>query len=392
MSHDDNPLRHGFDHALRRSAYSALSDHRTAAVRAGREAEARIAARRVAKSAGPKIELKPLSFDERSGNELRPQTFDQLVGQARLKALFARIIDNAQRTGQPLDHMLLTGASGSGKTTFAQCVAHRLGRTVYQVEAPVGLDVLEAMRVTCKAGDVVIVDEVHMIVQADRRGVTQAAKPEDFYHALEDRRLPTPGGMVDFPAVTFVGCTTDSGLLPEAMINRFPLDITLDPYTWDDMAVLAQANARSLGLRIEVSAAATLGRASRRSPRQLNTFVKNARSLGSIVVTDDLAREVIHDLNGCTWDGLTRDMQMMLTVLLRSRRESRDGHVVHQASVNTVATALGHGRDTKAIALFVEPFLIAEGLVCVTHGGRQLSEAGITRARELEHDRQNRQA
>ena len=96
-----------------------------------------------------------------------------------------------------------------------------------------------------------------------------------------------------------------------------------------------------------------------------------------------MAREVIVDLNGNTLDGLTPGMQSMLRALLRSRRENRKGDVVFQASVNTIATAIGHGRDTKAVALFVEPYLIQEGYVVVTHGGRTLTDKGITRALEL---------
>lgn len=333
----------------------------------------------------PAVELKPLTFDARSANELRPATFDQMVGQARLKTLMRRIVANVQTSGRPLDHIMIAGQSGTGKTTIAQVTAHELGRTVYQVKAPVTHAVLAELGRVCEDGDVVIVDEIHQQVSGDRRGISQAADPEDFYHIMEDRRLPTSGGMVPFPAVTFVGATTDEGLLPEAFINRFPLKLTLDPYTWDDMQKLCVANAHALGMQLTDVAAIRLGRASRRNPRQLNTFVRNALSIGGNATLDgNLADEVIYDLNGCTWDGLTIDMQKMLMTLLRSRRVSQGGKVVvYQASVNTIATALGHSRDTKAVSLFVEPYLIAEGLVLVTHGGRQLTDAGIARAKEL---------
>jgi Holliday junction DNA helicase RuvB len=291
-------------------------------------------------------ELKPLEFDARSANELRPATFDQMVGQDRLRKLMRRIVENSKLSGRPLDHIMLGGQSGTGKTTLAQVVAHESGRRVFQVKAPVGYDVLDALRKTCIDGDVVIVDEIHQQVQGDRRGVTQAADPEDFYHLMEDRKLPTATGMVDFPAITLIGCTTDTGLLPEAFLNRFPLTLTLDPYTYDDMTKLAAANGRALDAPMTAEAAAMFGRASRRNPRQTNTFVKNAISLGARGIDAALAHEVISGLNNCTPDGLTPDMQRMLTTLLRSRRESRGGHIVHQASVNTIATALGHGRDT----------------------------------------------
>jgi Holliday junction DNA helicase RuvB len=331
------------------------------------------------------VELRPLEFDDRSANRLRPATFDQMIGQHRLKTLMARIVANVQASGRPLSHTMVTGASGTGKTTIAQVAAHELGRTVYQVKAPVTHAVLRQMQRQLKDGDVVIVDEIHQQVSGDRRGVSQAADPEDFYHIMEDRRLPVEGHMLPFPAVTFVGATTDEGLLPEAFLNRFPLRLVLDPYTWEDMRDMAIANAHALGLTITDVAAIRLGRASRRIPRQLNTFVRNAQDIMApgAILDAHVADEVVFDLNGCTWDGLTIDMQRMLTTLLGSRRTKGRGEVVYQASVNTIATALGHSRDTKAVSLFVEPYLIGEGLVCVTHGGRQLTEDGITRALEL---------
>jgi len=327
--------------------------------------------------------LQPLSFDERSANQLRPSTFDGMVGQPRVKRFMRRIIANAQTTGRPLDHMLLAGQSGTGKTTLAQVVAHEMGRRVFQVAAPVDRAMFEKLRVSCEDGDVVIVDEIHQQVSGDRRGVTQAADPETFFAVMEDRRLNTPAGIVPFPCVTFIGCTTDTGLLPEPFLNRFPLRPMLDHYTVEEMATLAERNATAIGMTISPEAALIFGRAARRTPRQLNSYIKNARSLADAHINADLAREVVVDLNSTTLDGLNGDMTKMLLFLLSSRRESRDGHVVYQASVNTVATALGKSRDTKAIALYTEPWLIEAGFVAVTHGGRMLTEAGIARAREL---------
>jgi Holliday junction DNA helicase RuvB len=330
-----------------------------------------------------RVELKPLSFDERSANELRPATFDQMVGQERLRRLMRRIVDNARSSGRPLGHILLAGQAGTGKTTLAQVVAHESGSRVFQVKAPVSHAVLREMARSCHDGDVMIVDEIHQQVAGDRRGTTQAADPEDFYHVMEDRRLPTETGMVKFPAVAFIACTTDTGLLPEAFLRRFPLALTLDRYTAEDMARLASANARQLGATITAGGAAMFGLASRRNPSQLNTYVLNALALGHYHIDEPVAHEVIVDLNGCTLDGLTPDMQGMLRCLLNARQERQDRETIYKASVNTVATALGHSRDTKAVNLFVEPYLIAEGHVIVTQGGRQLTPLGIERAREL---------
>lgn len=386
MSHHESPFEHGMHHAEFHAWRAARHDpvdtypDQLAQQSFGRLAELRQSHQQ---AAARRVTLTPLTFDDRSANALRPARFEHMVGQSRLKSLLARIVANVQASGRPLDHMLIVGASGTGKTTIAQVAAHELGRTVYQVKAPVTHAVLAELARVCCDGDVVIVDEIHQQVSGDRRGVNQAADPEDFYHIMEDRRLPTEGSMIAFPAVTFMGATTDSGLLPEAFLNRFPLQLTLDPYADEDMARLAVANAQALGLSIADAAALAIGRASRRNPRQVNSYVRNCAALGVASITRDVAVEVICDLNGTTLDGLTMDMQAMLRCLLRSRRENRKGDVTYQASVNTIATALGHSRDTKAVSLFVEPFLIAEGYVNVTHGGRQLTERGIARAQEL---------
>lgn len=330
----------------------------------------------------PEPQIKPLDFNARSANELRPATFAQMVGQERLKRLLGRVVENARLTRKPLDHMLLVGSAGTGKTTFAQVIAHELGRTVYQLKAPVAADVFAELAKVCRPTDVVIVDEIHMQVSGDRRGITQAADPETFFTVMEDRRLMTPTGMEPFPAVTFIGCTTDAGLLPEPFLARFPLAPQLDPYTEEDMVRLAVANATSLGLGITEEGARILARACRDIPRQLNTYVRNGQSLAGFEIDGLLAREIVTELNSTTLDGLTRDMQNMLKFLLASRRESK-GEVIYQAGLNSIATACGKSRDNKAIALYVEPYLIAKGLVGVTHGGRRLTPAGVERARKL---------
>lgn len=327
-------------------------------------------------------DIRPLDLDARTGNVLRPSSFATMVGQTRLKRLLERIVAASRASGAPLDHILLVGSSGTGKTTLGQVIAQESRRRVFQLKAPVAMDVFETLAKVARDGDVVIIDEIHMQVSGDRRGITQAADPETFFTVMEDRRLMVDGGMVAFPAVTFIGCTTDSGLLPEPFLARFPLQPQLDPYTTEEMATLAVANARSLGLGIDDSAATMLARAARRNPRQLNTYVRNAKSLAAKRIDAALATEVIVDLNSTTLDGLTRDMANMLRFLLRSERVLR-GEVVYQASVNTIATAIGKSRDTKAVSLYVEPWLIDAGFVQVTHGGRILTAAGITRAREL---------
>lgn len=327
--------------------------------------------------------LQPLDFDARTANDLRPSTFDGMVGQVRLKKLLKRIVRNAKAADIPLDHMLLVGSAGTGKTTLAQVIAHELGRPVYMLKAPVAYDIFEELARAAQDGDVVVIDEIHQQVSGDRRGITQAADPETFYHVLEDHRLITPTGAIEFPIVTVIGATTDAGLLPEPFLARFPLQPQLDPYTYPEMGVLAEQNALALGMTIEAGAAIMFARACRGIPRVINRYVRNARSLAAREIDHELAVEIVRELNSTTFDGLTRDMTNMLAYLLTQRREKADGEVRYQAGLNSIATALGKSRDSKSVALYVEPYLIEQGYVAVTHGGRVLTEKGIERARKL---------
>lgn len=212
-----------------------------------------------------------------------------------------------------------------------------------------------------------------------------STKPEVFLNVLEDRTIATDTGMLTFPEITIIGATTDEGMLPDPFLARFPLRPRLEPYGVEDMAVMAVWNVERLNLYITPEAAEVFARAARGVPRQVNNYVRNAAALiEGDTIDQAVAKEVLHDLNGVTDDGLTPDMQGMLTFLYsKARHENKDGDVKYQASVNTIATAIGKSRDSKAIALRVEPYLIEKGYVQVGHGGRILTDLGIERARQL---------
>jgi holliday junction DNA helicase RuvB len=313
------------------------------------------------------------------GDPLRPSSLREMVGQDELKPVLRRLIDNGRTT-----HLLFVGASGTGKTTISTVIARELGTRIFALKAPIGMDVLDELRQVARDGDVVFVDEIHMQVTGDRRGITQACDPESFYMLLEDGVLSTSRGPLKFPKVIWIGATTDVGLLPEPLINRFPIRPQLAPYSELDMAELALRSMRHLFLTYELGVAGTFAKAARGNPRQLNDYIKAARALTSNNdISVELAREVITHLCSTTLDGLTASMQTVLRFLyLNCRRETRNG-VSYVASVSRLATAAGHGRDTKAIALLVEPYLLQRGLLDVLPTGRALTPAGVERARQL---------
>lgn len=322
---------------------------------------------------------------DRTANPLRPYSFDTMIGQARAVRLLRRLVAASKSNGRPLDHMLLVGPSGLGKSTVANVVANEMGVEVYQVEAPVSHDMLLELRTRMATGDVLFIDEVHQQALRERRGRTGSTQPEVLFNVMEDRRLVSGMGVLDFPAITVIGATTDEGALPDPFVNRFPLRPVLEPYSEDDLTTIARLNGVALGVAVETDACRMFACASRGVPRQINNYVRNAATLveAGEAVTPELAEEVLSDLNRVTGDGLTLDMQRMLTFLYtRCRRPIRD-EVRYQASVNTIATAIGKSRDTKVVALRVEPYLIEQGYVQVAHGGRMLTPRGVSRARQL---------
>jgi Holliday junction resolvasome RuvABC ATP-dependent DNA helicase subunit len=281
----------------------------------------------------------------------------------------------------PLDHMLLVGPSGYGKTTIANAVANALGVRVWQIEAPVSHDTLTSLRTAMDDRDVLFVDEIHQQGIMDRRSRDSSTQPEVLFSVMEDRTLVTGSGVLPFPAITVIGATTDEGRLPDAFVNRFPLHPEFSPYTVDDLVDMAFLNATALGLVIEDEAAERFAYACRGVPRVVNNYVRNAASLTATLIDEAVAIEVIADLNNTAEDGLTKDMQATLTFLYdKCRHVTGDGSIVHRASLTSIATAIGKSRDAKAVQLRIEPYLIQQGYLQVGHGGRSLTDLGIARA------------
>jgi Holliday junction DNA helicase RuvB len=330
--------------------------------------------------------IAPAAAGERTRNPLRPTCFDEIVGQEKAKRLMRRAIESCFERRRVLDHTLLVGPSGTGKSTFSHVVANELGNAdIYCVEAPVSTEMLAELRTKMWDGDILMIEEIHQQAIMERRGRSAATQPEILYAVMEDGVLQSPTGPLEFRNITVIGTTTDEGMLPDAFINRFPLRPRLVPYTHEQMCEIVRSNADTLDVELDDAAVTLFANASRRVPREANNLVKNATTLcppGTRMTLAD-AHDVL-DINGITPDGLTADMQNTLTFLYtKARRVRGDGDVLYQASVNTIATAIGKSRDSKAVVLRVEPYLIEKGFLQVTHGGRVLTDAGVARAKEL---------
>jgi Holliday junction DNA helicase RuvB len=324
----------------------------------------------------------PVTAVERSKNPLRPTCMSDVVGQEKAKRLLKRAMAACYTRRQPLPHCLFVGPGGTGKSTLSHVVAAELGVDVYEVEAPVSYDTLLELRTQMYDGDILRIEEIHQQAIMERRGRNAATNPETLYSIMEDRVMQTQGGPLEFPHITIIGTTTDEGMLPDSFVDRFPVRPRLVPYTVEEMEAIAHYNALQLGVLLDNDAGRVFADASRRVPRVINNFMTLAAMFGGHV-TRAHAYEVLADVD-VTRDGLTADMQRLLTFLLtHCRYEARDGEVKHQAGLNTLATALGKSRDSKAVALRIEPWLIERGFLQVTPSGRRLTQRGIERAERL---------
>jgi Holliday junction DNA helicase RuvB len=325
---------------------------------------------------------RPVNTSDRSKNALRPETFAEVIGQEAAVSMMDRVVASCERRQQPLDHTLLVGAAGTGKSTFSHVIAHELGVEVYEVEAPVDRDTLLELRETMNDRDILRIEEIHQQAIMERRGKSAATQPEVLYAIMEDRVMPSGAGLLDFPEITIIGTTTDEGMLPEPFLARFPIRPRLETYDTEALTKMARWNGDKLNLVVVPTAAQMFAAAARGVPRQVNNYVKNAAMLTEDVVDADVAREVLQDLNGVTPDGLTVDMQKMLIFLYTKGKHVTSKGTSYRASVNTIATAIGKSRDSKAISLRVEPYLIEQGYIQIGQG-RVLTDAGIERAKEL---------
>lgn len=329
---------------------------------------------------------KPVGHADRSGNLLRPELLTHVVGQDETCEMLERVMRSAITRSQPLDHILLTGPAGTGKTTLANVIANEMFADCYQTSAPVSMETLLGLREVMKEGDILFIDEIHMQAIQERRGKEAMSAPEVFLTLLEDFKLATPGGMLDFPRITVIGATTDPGRLPDPFLDRFPLQPRLDKYSVRDLSLIADSSARKLGLQPVNNVSYMFASAARGTPRIVNNYVRNAAAIAGEngEVTELIADEVLDKLNGTTRDGLTREMQDTLVFLFtKCRRERADGEIAYTGSISTIATAIGLSRDTKAVQLRVEPYLIEEGYLQVGHGGRALTPTGTARASQL---------
>jgi holliday junction DNA helicase RuvB len=316
--------------------------------------------------------LAPVLADSEEELELtlRPRTLSDFVGQDRVKEQLQIALEAARARGEALDHVLLAGPPGLGKTSLAQIVRNELGVGIRQVAGP-GLERKDvaAILTSLEPRDVLFVDEIHRMSRATE---------EILYPALEDFRLDIVVGQgpaartltLDLPPFTLIGATTRTGLLTTPLRDRFGLTFRLDLYDAAELAAIVHRSARILGVEIDEDAAELVAARSRGTPRIANRILRRVRDVAEVrhegAVTTLVAEEALAllEVDGAGLERFDRE-------LLRAVVEKFGGGPV---GLSTLAVALGEEAET--IEDVYEPFLLQLGFLQRTQRGRGVTDLG----------------
>ena len=320
-----------------------------------------------------RIHTPDAAFEEDFVASLRPRRLADFVGQEPLKEQLAVAIEAARRREEPLDHVLLAGPPGLGKTSLAGILACELDVPFVQTAGPAleRKGDVAAFLTALEPHAVFFVDELHRLPRA---------LEETFYPAMEDRRLPITVGQgagarvvtLDLPAFTLIGATTRAGLLTTPLRDRFGLQHRLDPYGADDLARIVGRSAAILGVAVDPEGARAIAARSRGTPRVANRLLKRVRDFAQVrgegVVTADAARDALALLE-VDEEGLDRlDREILHAICV-----TFGGGPV---GLSTLAVAVGEERDT--IEDVYEPYLLQRGLLQRTPRGRAATPRAFT--------------
>ena len=303
-------------------------------------------------------------------NRLRPSRLDDYIGQEPIRRQLQVFIAAACARREALDHVLLFGPPGLGKTTLANIIAHEMGVGLRHTSGPVleRAGDLAAIVTNLKPNDTLFIDEIHRL---------NPAVEEILYPAMEDYQLDIVIGegpaarsiKLELPPFTLVGATTRAGLLTSPLRDRFGIVLRLEFYTDAELARIVQRSAGILGVEAEPAAIAAIARRSRGTPRIANRLLRRARDFAEVKGDGRLTTNIVEGaLNMLEVDA--QGFDVLDRKLLRAVLDRFSGGPV---GIDSLAAAIGEERGT--LEDVIEPFLIQQGFLVRTPRGRQATAA-----------------
>ncbi len=317
------------------------------------------------------ISTDPQPLDEQNlDNTLRPQAFSEYVGQEKIKRNLGIFIQAAKKRGETIDHVLLYGPAGLGKTTLAHIIAKEMGVHIKITSGPAIERVgdLGSILTNLENGDVLFIDEIHRLNKTIE---------EVLYPAMEDYKLDIIIGkgpaartiQLDLPHFTLIGATTRLGSLSNPLRNRFGSTHRLEFYTPEEIERIVSRSSHILNIGIDTDGAAEIARSSRQTPRVANRILKRVRDYAQIqdidTITGEIARKAL-DLYEIDTLGLEPTDRHILNALIGTFKGG-------PAGVQSLAAVTGE--EIQTIEDVYEPYLIQLGFLARTPRGRIVTPA-----------------